>query len=175
MWAGVVMLQINYDDKFEGMLMNRKREVLEQYYTEHFDALAKGAARPFDTPQDGEDVVQEAFTRALHYLPQFNPDKGNFEQWIRRILQNTIRDFLKEKRLKGLSNSEPDEMGEFISLDDKLLCNELGHKIAKRKQPARDILKLYYFLGYQPAEIAKALGITVFAVNVAVARFKRSL
>ena len=155
--------------------MDKRREVLEQYYTENFDSLVKGAGRPFDTPQDGEDVVQEAFARALQYLPQFNPDKGNFEQWLRRIIQNTQRDFLKDKRLKGLSNSAVEDIGVHVSLDDKLMCNELGHKIAKKKQPARDVLKLYYFLGYQRGDISKALGMGYSAVDRTIERFKNSL
>jgi RNA polymerase sigma-70 factor (ECF subfamily) len=151
--------------------MNKKQQILQQYYKENWGSLVKGAGGPFDTPQDGEDVVQEAFTRALTYIDTFNPDKGNFEGWFRRILQNTMKDHLREKRLKGMSDSE-EELEDEVSLDNDALCSEVAKEINNKRQPARDILTMYFLLGYTPKDISKSLNLKSKTVRQAIWRFK---
>lgn len=45
-----------------------------------------------------EDVVQEAFTRAVKYILLFDEEKGLMETWFNAILFNALRDIQKQER-----------------------------------------------------------------------------
>ena len=94
-------------------------------------------------PKDlSQDVVQEAYTRAIKYLHRFNPDTGNFDAWFRTIFNNCTQDIRNLEQdngiVRGVDENDiiyiPDE-------DDKVDYNAVFKPYKERD---REILRLYF-------------------------------
>lgn len=129
-----------------------------------------------------EDVVQEAFTRALKYQNSFDEDRATLEVWFNKILFNSLRDVQQQAR-----NSPPPTQEEEFSLEDvfsqdwfadnpqsRQLLVETLSKVDNPKK--KQVLTLFYILGYSTKEVTEIEeGLTQTNVTSIVNRFKNSL
>lgn len=76
--------------------------LIEKFYKEYRNRLVNETKKKVGSIYNAEDVVQEAFLRALTYCGTFDPDKGPFEEWFSRIIANAGKDFNKVERLHGM-------------------------------------------------------------------------
>lgn len=76
-------------------------ETFEATALPHLDACFGLALRLTRNVEDAEDLVQEAFLRALRFFHRFEPGT-NFKAWIFRVLRNT---FINSYR-KGVARNE---------------------------------------------------------------------
>ncbi|MFC0582552.1 sigma-70 family RNA polymerase sigma factor [Micrococcoides hystricis] len=65
-----------------------RRARFEKYALEYVDQLYAAAMRMTRNPQDAEDLVQEAYTKAYSAFHQYKPGT-NLKAWLYRILTNT--------------------------------------------------------------------------------------
>ena len=65
-----------------------RRARFEKYAMEYVDQLYAAAMRMTRNPQDAEDLVQEAYTKAYSAFHQYKPGT-NLKAWLYRILTNT--------------------------------------------------------------------------------------
>jgi RNA polymerase sigma-70 factor, ECF subfamily len=72
---------------------NRRFELLAM---PHLDAAFNLARWLTGNTADAEDVVQDAYLRALRYLDSFRD--GNFRVWLLTIVRNSFINWLKDKR-----------------------------------------------------------------------------
>lgn len=146
--------------------------VVEEYYAENFDTLVKRYTNRAGGIQNAEDVVQEAFARAIHYLPTFNGKKP-FENWFSRILQNSLREFKVAERNYGMNMTNEDaDVPCPICLENKRLVHDVKEYI-KREMPKdeREILILYYIRGYSFQDIVRVTDEKYRRVNYVVYKF----
>ncbi|MBA2452647.1 MAG: sigma-70 family RNA polymerase sigma factor, partial [Chloroflexia bacterium] len=74
------------------------RERLETEALSHIDALYRTALRMTRNQSDAEDLVQEAYLRAIRSLDQYR-DGTNLRAWLFRIMTNAyINDYRKRSR-----------------------------------------------------------------------------
>lgn len=71
------------------------------------DARYSTARHVTGSPEAAEDLVQETARKALEGASSLQ-HSSNLRAWLFRILLNTIRDFLKRKRLWVEAESEPE-------------------------------------------------------------------
>lgn len=148
------------------------REQIEQLYTSKRDELVKiysGRAG-----QDYvEDLIQEAFYRALFYADSFNPNFVSLSNWLTSILNNCLRDLQREKR-DGKTMHVVDEeptINDRCPADTELEGKILGDIKAKGGD-TRQILWLYFKMGYKPSEIHTTLGGSLSYIGVVISRFR---
>lgn len=127
-----------------------------------------------------EDVVQEAFTRAVKYILLFDEEKGLMETWFNAILFNALRDIRKQER-------NYQELYREIWLHDvmdpskALLTPEYKRDIYLALQEVendkhRRVLELFFLYGYTSKEIAEVEeGVTQSNVTTIVMRFRNGL
>lgn len=124
-----------------------------------------------------EDVVQEGFTRALAYKNSYNPDRGSLETWFNKILFNALRDVQNEMRgrpLKDEGISAQDLFGEEDLLKRPYFWRLLKEKISEVKNAKhKQILELFFLMGYRSSEIAEIEWVTQTNVTTVVNRFKK--
>jgi RNA polymerase sigma-70 factor (ECF subfamily) len=78
------------------------REEFEAEALQHLDALYASALRFTRDPRDAEDLVQDAFLRAIRFLDKFQPGT-NLKAWLFRILTNTfINKYRRNTRERSL-------------------------------------------------------------------------
>src|SRR6202051_2597053 len=76
----------------------------------HLDTLYRGALRLTRDPDQAQDLVQEAYLRALRYQHSYQPGT-NMKAWLFAIMRNLFWDRFKGSRKEDVSL---DDVGEFV-------------------------------------------------------------
>ena len=83
-----------------------RRTRFEREALQYVDQLYSAAMRMTRNPQDAEDLVQEAYTKAYSAFHQYKPGT-NLKAWLYRILTNTyINIYRKKQRQPKQANTE---------------------------------------------------------------------
>ena len=126
---------------------------------------------------NAEDILQESYCKALEFQVTFDENKGTFENWLSRIIYNTLYDFLRDK----IENKEEDiskyeqvvEIDYLTLIDNRLLVNRL---IKLHPDPlSRKFLTLYFLKGYSIKDIMFKLKINENKCRKIIFRFKKYL
>lgn len=128
-----------------------------------------------------EDVVQEAFTRAVRFIDSYDEKRGKFSTWFTTILFNSLRDVQKE--MKGqVTQPYKDISLEDIFGNDEILMSQdfrtfLRQKIAQQPNDQhQQVLELFFLSGYTSTEISQLMErVSVSNVTTIVSRFRISL
>ncbi len=49
--------------------------------------------------EDAKDILQEGFIKVFRDLHQYDPEKGKFEHWMKRVFVNTCLESFRRKRV----------------------------------------------------------------------------
>jgi RNA polymerase sigma-70 factor (ECF subfamily) len=77
------------------------RAACESIFEEHWAICRRVARRMTGSDQDAEDVVQEAYVKALTHLSQFD-HRCAFRSWLLRIVTNCATDHLRRNRRRRI-------------------------------------------------------------------------
>lgn len=147
-----------------------------QQLTEIYEAKYDDLVRIYKSragENDVEDLVQEAFYRALLYSTSFNPTFISLENWLTSIMNNCLRDLLREKRDgQAMHTTEEEPSIESRCPSDEELENKIISDIEKKRGHTRQILWLYFVMGHKNDEIHKVLGGSYRSIYSAVDDFK---
>jgi RNA polymerase sigma-70 factor (ECF subfamily) len=161
------------------------KEEVNELFASSLPMLRKAARKMFRSPQDSEDVLQEALLLAFRKLHQFQ-GRASFSTWLHSIVRNTSR--MHYRRAKAdRTISHEDYFGEdapvletaFVDrkpTPEEMVINQERSQIltkATRELPARynAATSLFYLHGLGEEDTANALGITISALK---ARLHRS-
>lgn len=129
---------------------------LEQYYRENFDTLVKRLGRIQGGVMAAEDVVHNAFERAIKYYESFN-EESDFERWFSIILSNALKRHQNDVRNQGVTKSieeSEDEIEPIIPDDIRPILKDEVKRLAQDKTGTRkEVLRLTFEFGYKPSEI----------------------
>ena len=147
---------------------------LEALYMERYKDFTKIASRLIGGDMYGaEDVVQEAFLRALVYQEGYDPEVGTLAKWFNIILFRCAIEFKQDERLGGMNN-QVEEKDAVITSDfglDNKLVEELVAEVEALKGANKQICYLYFIKQYKPREITQVTGICGNSVRTAAKRF----
>lgn len=154
---------------------------LEEFYRTHRTRLVVSICRKVGGNYDvAEDVVQEAFMRAISFYPSFDPERGKLSSWFNKIMYNAMRD-VQNRGVEDLSTmsedcSADDVMGGETRLDSRARTI-LAEDIRKVKNKLhRRVLYLFYVLGYSSKEISMIeVGVSQSNVTTIAMRFKKQV
>lgn len=152
-------------------------EFLEKYYRENRDTLLKKIKNRAGTPWNAEDIVQEAFLRAIKYWPSFDPDIGRIEAWFGIILNNTLKDYMKSDRLLGMAYEIDEDKLEPVENDwdaitkDKDIDALTSHHNGLRKH----VITLALKYGYSTKDIAIVTEANKHTISQYLWEFKQEL
>jgi RNA polymerase sigma-70 factor, ECF subfamily len=122
---------------------------------------------------DAEDVTSETFERALRYRDAYDPAKGSPHGWLIGIARRCIHD----SRLA--SGAHADESVELIAADEveeeALRRVALGAALRSLEERDLELLALRYGADLTGREMARVVGISTNAVEVALTRARARL
>jgi len=134
------------------------------------------------SPEDAEEVVQDAFTRIYMYADRYQVQEGaSFSSWGYMILTRlALTRYQKLKSTNARFTDLDPEVYERISeegsfLDSLTIRDEVFMALAKLPEQAARILSLQFLEGKTHEEIAMSEGSTVPAVKTRVHRAKKLL
>ena len=126
---------------------------VEQHYRENKLKYLKGLTFRSGTQWDAEDILHDAYERAIKYAPSFNGD--DFGAWFRTILNNALRDHMNASK------------GHFISLDEieeeAITCPHYTDRIMEdvyeiiKSKPSvqKEVLTLHIKQDYSAVDISR--------------------
>lgn len=146
-------------------------------------ALLRRARRILWSPEDAEEVVQDAFTKIYLYADTYQTQEGaSFSSWMYTILNRVAYTRYVHERKQGAHRSEltpehyeslPDAHAEF--LEDLSLRDEVSMALAKLPETAAKILRLQFIEGKSQEEIAVSEKLSIPAVKTRIHRAKKLL
>lgn len=157
--------------------MKERNEQIEAYYIKNRSALIKKVAGRAGTPENAEDIVQNAFLKALQYWPSYDARVKGFDEWFGRILSNALRDFMTDERNYGMAMEfdEEEQPGvEMPSISDNLrekIQKEIGLASVKNQE----VLSLYYTQGYSMKEVVEITDLKYKDVDTTIQRFRKHI
>jgi RNA polymerase sigma factor (sigma-70 family) len=153
--------------------MQQRNELLEALFIERGQGYHKRAAARCGGAYNADDVVQEAFTRALQYFPSYRG--GGLENWFNGILLNAIKDFQRELRLEGMTNEiDETDVKPTPLINNMDVLRDCGLTLAKAEAPrTKEVLTLHFKNGYTATEISSLLDMPESSVSMSIFRFKK--
>lgn len=147
-------------------------DVIEDYYQDNYKKFVNRIRFRAGSLQNAEDVVQEAFTRALQYIGSFDENKKPFDTWFRTICNNTLKDFKRDEKSLGTYVEFNELMFETepVQYSDGRIREEIKKMIAKERHDG--VLHLYYTGGYTPKEIVEIVDLNKNTVLTILKRFR---
>jgi RNA polymerase sigma-70 factor, ECF subfamily len=126
-------------------------------------AIAQRILRDVDRT---EDAVQEALVIAWRDLPRLR-DPDRFDAWLHRLLvRSCVAEATRTRRLvanlRVLPPEVPSASDDYLSVADR---DQLERGFRRLPTEQRAVLVLRHFAGYEPSEIADALGIPAGTVR----------
>jgi len=154
---------------------------------EHLDALFRLARRLTGDDAEAEDLVQEAFARAMDKRAQFVPGT-NLRAWLFRILRNLyidgwrrakaspVREHLDEEvpAAEAMAAGEPLRGDEELDLLRSLVADDIEAALRELSVDARTIV-LLDLEGFAQEELAEVLGCNVGTVKSRLSRARAKL
>jgi RNA polymerase sigma-70 factor (ECF subfamily) len=151
----------------------------------HLDALYRGALRLTRDPDKAQDLVQDAYARALRYQHSYQPGT-NMKAWLFAIMRNLFWDRFKGSRKEDVSL---DDVGEFVLYDklrdegakpeadvlDKLAASEVVAAVEKLPPLHREVVLLVDVEGFSYKDAAQTLGVPIGTVMSRLHRARQQL
>lgn len=126
---------------------------------------------------EAEEVAQDAFVKAFHYLKKFNRE-AKFSTWLYRIVFNTSISHKRKNRLplESIENNIVEYSGRSdhdLEREDKRIF--ISRAMNKLSNADRVAMQLYYIKEYSLEETAEMLGQNVNTLKVRVHRARLRL
>ena len=133
-----------------------------QLYELYVDAMYNVCMRMINVKEDAEDVLQDSFIEAFNKLYSFRYE-STFGSWLKRIVINKCINHLKSNKnlLTGLEEHEYYLAEEETNTSDSYDINHIKKAIKMLPLGYMQIINLYLIEGYDHAEIAEILSISV--------------
>jgi RNA polymerase sigma factor (sigma-70 family) len=144
---------------------------LEQLYKQHRRAFVF-KVRPYVQSYDvAEEIVQEAFTKALAAYHQYDPRKGPLKGWFTKVLFSCVWSHLREiKKRPPMYDIDLVLESDLLAYEEEPNLREYVSKVFNTKH--RQVLLGYFVLGNTYEELASLLGITQDNARKVVQRFR---
>jgi len=157
------------------------RTLIERYEGMVFDLAHQYA----NTPEDAEDLAQDAFTRAFQRIGDLkNPDR--FSSWLYGIALNRCRDYAKNVRRETYAFSHTDDHDNADALpteqtaqDEALMAEERGDRLWDALDELSSTYATPFLLKYRDGltykAMSKRMDVSVSALKVRVHRARKKL
>lgn len=144
---------------------------IERVYRERRgDFLRLALAQTGDLDR-ARDAVQEGFARAIRQRSSFR-GAGSIEGWLARCVINAARDARRRSARSTRADQIADHPIAFDSGAESIVVREAVMQLPRRQ---RDALFLRYYLDFDYATIAEALGVEVGTVSATLHSARTSL
>lgn len=157
--------------------MKERNQVIAEFYAKNRTNLIKKVSGRAATPENAEDIVHNAFVKALQYWNSYDPEVKGIDEWFGCILNNALKDFMRDERNYGMAmefDEEEVEGIEMSSLSDNLVA-KINKEIGLASVKNKGVLSLYFTQGYKTGDIHEVTGLPRRTVEQIVHRFKQHM
>ena len=149
-------------------------EEVEKHYRENAARLAKKMSWRAGSIEGGEDVIQEAYYRALKYIHGFRGE--DFGPWLNTIINNSLREYKNaEKGYSVVSEEEIEEESYECPSYYQHIMRDVLALIETKSDVQREVLGLYFKQQYNPKAISQITNVRYKACHQIIQRFRNEL
>ena len=156
-------------------------ERFEQLILPHMDAAYNLARWLVGNPADAEDIVQEAFLRALRFFDGFRG--GDSRAWLLKIVRNSSYSWVRKNRAAQLADEFDEAVHSGETSGENAESNLLSRGESERVREAletlplafREILVLREIEGLSYKEISEVTGVAMGTVMSSLSRARQKL
>lgn len=149
--------------------------LIEKHYRDNFKNLTIRYSRQLQSLARAEDVVQEAYTRALRYWERYSLEQ-DFGAWLNTILINCLRDNMREERMQGAVEYPPEEEQTIRpAAIPSIILEQVEARINSKSPDVAAVLRHALLEQGHQKEVAEATGRTPKAVEMIVRRFRKEI
>lgn len=154
-------------------------KVLEKHYRKNYKQLVKNHTYYCNNKHTAEEVVQEAYCKALEYWETC----VEFDLWFHKILWNCLRDKQHEEMMHGavVSGYQPDSIARDGGQLNTMRLNDIMNAIYRfgvfdtTKDDHQYILRLLFVHGYDYVDVSKLVKLNITGIRKVVQRFRNTL
>lgn len=132
--------------------LQRTEKELEELYERHSGTVYRVCYAYMKNPTDTEDAVQETFYRLINKKPRFKSAEHE-KAWLIRTAANICKDELKHWRRRCDDIDEHTE----LRTEDSIETDDILGSVMELPDKYKTVIYLYYYEGYNSAEIADIL------------------
>jgi len=149
---------------------------ISDFFYEQYHMLVKRVNFRIRNEWDAEDVVMDAFRKAVEYQDSYNPSTHQIGAWFNTIMNNSIRTYQKEKFMKHIEVDEDAEIPVEETYETQDMVEHIIEDITNyRNEAAREVLRLFLVLGYNYAEVEQVTGVPIRNARFYVDEFKQEM
>ncbi|MGW6250646.1 RNA polymerase sigma factor [Peribacillus butanolivorans] len=144
------------------LVKNKYRPALEELY-DRYIKLIYGFIFKFTNGNEEKtkEIVQLVFLKLWTTKSSYNPEKGNFVNWLLTVTRNVCVDYVRKDSIHIRNNKQMD-LSKPIDIEDPnndiesgLINSEIAKAKNKLSKPQKRLIDLLYWKGYSLTEIAK--------------------
>ncbi len=147
---------------------------IEKHYVENRARYVKRLTFRAGSPEDAEDIIQEAYYRALKYAKSCVPDQ--FDRWFSTIINNCLRELKNQNTGHSADEFNEDEA-------DGLQCphysnhvmREIYELIDTKSLVQQEVLNLYFKNEFTAVDISRITSYTYAQCHQIIQRFRKEL
>lgn len=144
---------------------------LEELYKKNRRHYAFKLNRHLNNFARAEDVVQEAFCKALTSMHTFDQEKGSLATWFNKVLYSVLWSEVRRDK------NQPTMIDIDVVLDSPDLAYDMSISLKDyilnvTNKEHKEVLFAFYILGYKLPEISGCLGLTESNVRKIIQRFQ---
>lgn len=146
---------------------------LEEMYRADYKRHVKKMYFRSGTHEDAEDIVQEAFARALKYI-----EKARIEhlgKWFSLVLTNALRDHMNASKGYSKEEADPEEESVDCSGYSSRVMREIYELIGTKSEVQQEVLTLHIFDEYTVKAISDTTTYSYDQVYKIITRFREEL
>lgn len=157
----------------------RDQDAFRRLVELHRHAVHGLALRILRSPEDAEEVAQEAFVRAWRALPNFRGE-SRFSTWMHRIVARRSYDrlaVLKKRRARevGVEEAETLPSGSADLGAEWQQMRRVEKLLDRLSDMQRAVVVLFYYEGKSVTDVALALGIPTGTVKTHLSRARATM
>ncbi|RRJ84309.1 RNA polymerase sigma factor [Aestuariirhabdus litorea] len=160
------------------MIKTLRERKLKRALTDLYPRMQRFALRLCNDHHDAEDLVQQAYSRALERLEQFE-EGTRLDSWMYRIVQNiyfnqrNAQAVVQRKRpYLVIENEQPDSSQQ---LESRKQLEQVLDLLAAMPEAYRLVLLMVSIEGLSYKEVAATLGIPIGTVTSRLARARKTI
>ena len=143
------------------------REIVRRYE----GLIYNTCRRVIGTPEDAEEVTQDALLQIFHKIHQFQ-GRSSFKTWLYKIVHNYCRNRISKiiRKREGQNTFEEQAGNDEENLDvrerQEAVSEAVEEALGKLKKPEREIIVLKFMSGLTLQETADVLGVKLSAAKM---------
>lgn len=147
---------------------------IEKHYVDNRQRLMKKMTFRAGTHEAAEDVLQEAYYRALRYQNSF--DGSNFGKWFSTILNNSLREYKNVEKGYSLEEFvEEDAEGFSCRHYPDQVMREVFDLIETKSEVQKEVLGLFFRQEYSAMDISRITDYSYAQCHQIIQRFRNEL